>query len=50
MEGSGRERNVIVQWPDADAAMAFYSSPAYTEALTHAGPSSTRDYVIVEGV
>ena len=49
-EGESRSRNVVVKFADMATAEAFYNSPTYQEALTHALPASTRDYVIVEGV
>ena len=50
LEGHGRERNVVIRWPDTDAALAFYNGTGYQEALKHGLPASTREYVIVEGV
>merc|ERR1711939_357864 len=49
LEGEGRARNVIIEWPDVDTAMEFYNSPNYKEAMSHGVPASTRDYVVVEG-
>ena len=50
LEGEGRKRNVIIRFADLATAKAFYYSPEYQEALTHALPASTREYVVVEGV
>lgn len=50
MEGQGRPRNVVVRFPDLDAAEACYRSPAYQEALTYAKGASERELVLVEGV
>jgi uncharacterized protein (DUF1330 family) len=50
MEGLGRARNVIIQWPDMATAKAFYNGPEYQKALSHALPSATREYIFVEGV
>ncbi len=49
-EGSTRARNVIIRFPDWDAAESFYDSPEYQEALSHGLPASERDYMFVEGV
>ena len=50
MEGQGRARNVLVRFPDLDAAEGCYRSPAYQEALTHARGASERELVLVEGI
>ena len=49
-EGSARARNVIIRFPDWEAAETFYDSPEYQEALSHGIPASTRDYMFVEGI
>lgn len=50
MEGKGRSRNVIIEWPDMQTAKAFYESPDYQAALAHGLPAADRDYLFVEGV
>lgn len=49
-EGSARARNVIIQFPDMETAVAFYDGPEYQEALSYALPVSERDYMFVQGV
>ena len=49
-EGNDRARNVLVEFPDFEAARTCYNSPAYQEALSFARDSAERDVVIVEGV
>ena len=49
-EGDDRARNVLIEFPDLEAARTCYQSPAYQEALAFAKGSSERDVVIVEGV
>jgi uncharacterized protein (DUF1330 family) len=51
-EGQEQLRNVVIKFPDYDAAVAFYDTPEYQEALTFALAEgvSTRNYTIVEGV
>lgn len=49
VEGRDRARNVIVEFPTLDDALACYNSPEYQEALSLANRSSERDLVIVEG-
>ena len=50
MEGKGRARNVIIRFPDWDAALGFYNGPEYQEALKHGLPAAEREYCFVEGV
>ncbi len=50
MEGEGRSRNVLIQWPDLETAQKFYASAEYQAALALGLPASTREYTIVEGV
>lgn len=50
VEGSGKDRNVIIEFADTAAAKAFYNSDEYQAILPIALRFSTRDMVIVEGV
>jgi len=50
MEGTTRDRCVIVKFPDMDTARTFYHSPDYQKALSFALPVSERDYKFVQGV
>jgi uncharacterized protein (DUF1330 family) len=50
VEGSGRARQVVIEFPDYAAARAFYDSPEYRAILPHALEGSQRELVIVEGV
>jgi len=50
MEGTTRDRCVIIRFPDMASARTFYHSPEYQEALSFALPVSDRDYKFVEGV
>lgn len=50
MEGTTRDRSVIIRFADMATAKAFYNGPEYQEALSHALPASVRDYKFVEGV
>ena len=50
VEGVGKDRNVIVEFPDVAAAKAFYNSDEYRKILPIALQCSSRDLVIVEGV
>lgn len=50
LEGEGRSRNVVLEFPDFAAARAFYDSPDYRAILPHALAGSVREMVLVEGV
>lgn len=50
LEGEGRARNVILQFPDYAEARAFYDSEDYRAILPHALAGSVRELVVVEGV
>jgi uncharacterized protein (DUF1330 family) len=49
VEGTSRQRNVVVEFPDYETALACYHSPEYQHAVTLRTPVSTGDLVIVEG-
>lgn len=49
LEGGLNERTVVSEWPDLQAAIAAYESPAYQEALRALGNGVERDIRIVEG-
>jgi uncharacterized protein (DUF1330 family) len=48
-EGSTRQRQVIIEFPDYVAALACYRSPEYQANIKVRQPHSTADLVIVEG-
>lgn len=50
MEGTTRDRCVIIRFADMETAKTFYHGPEYQEALSYALPVSERDYKFVEGV
>jgi uncharacterized protein (DUF1330 family) len=49
VEGQGRARQVVIEFPDYATAMACYRSPEYQENIKRRLPHSTADLVIVEG-
>ncbi len=49
MEGSARERNVVVEFEDYDTALACYRSPEYQAAKSIRNANADADFVIVEG-
>lgn len=48
-EGRARARNVVIEFPSYEAALACWHSPEYQAALRLREPVSTADLVIVEG-
>lgn len=50
LEGTARERNVVVEFDNFDTAMACYKSPEYTAAKAIRQASAEADFLIVEGV
>ncbi|HUR42928.1 MAG TPA: DUF1330 domain-containing protein [Aestuariivirga sp.] len=50
MEGDGRPRNVVIEFPSLEAAIDCYNSPEYQSAKTHRKNAGIADVVLVEGV
>ena len=48
-EGNSRSRNVVIEFPSYEAALACYESPEYQAARALRLPISTSDLVIIEG-
>ena len=49
VEGTTRERNVVVEFPSYEAARACWHSPEYQAVLKYRTASSIADLVIFEG-
>lgn len=49
MEGSSRDRNVVVEFKDLATAKACYQSPEYQAAKTIRQKYSDADFIIIEG-
>jgi len=49
MEGSSRERNVVVEFKDYATAIACYQSTEYQSAKAIRNASADADFIIVEG-
>ena len=49
VEGSSRSRNVVVEFPDYDSALACYRSPEYQENIKRRLAHSAGDILIIEG-
>ena len=50
VEGNGRSRNVIWEFPTYQAALDCYNSPEYQHAKSFRTGFSTGDFTLVEGV
>ena len=48
-EGAARSRNVVIEFPDYETALACYNSPEYQENVKVRLPHSEADIVIIEG-
>lgn len=49
VEGASRSRNVVIEFPTYEAALACYRSPGYQAARELRAPVSIADLVVVEG-
>lgn len=49
VEGDGRSRNVVLEFPSYEAAVQCWNSPEYAAALALRRPVSTADVLIIEG-
>jgi uncharacterized protein (DUF1330 family) len=50
MEGAGRPRNVVIEFPSLQAAIDCYNSPEYQSAKAKRAGAGTAEIVLVEGV
>ena len=50
LEGEGRPRNVVIEFPSYDDAVACYNSPEYQSAKAKRKGAGEANIVIVEGV
>lgn len=50
LEGQSRSRNVVVEFPSYEAALAAYQDPAYQEATAVRRRYSEGDFIILEGL
>ncbi len=48
-EGNARERNVVIEFPSYEAALACYESPEYQTAKGLRDPICEADLVIIKG-
>jgi uncharacterized protein (DUF1330 family) len=49
MEGSTASRNVVIEFPSYEAALACYKSPEYQAAMELRKPVSKLDLIIIQG-
>jgi uncharacterized protein (DUF1330 family) len=49
MEGSARDRNVVVEFVDRATALACYNSPEYQAAKAIRQKYAEADFLIIEG-
>ena len=49
VEGEARARNVVIEFPDYDTALACYHSPEYQAAMKHRQGASVADIIVIEG-
>lgn len=49
VEGEARARNVVIEFPDYDTALACYRSPEYQAAMAHREGASVADILVIEG-
>ncbi|MFQ6550015.1 DUF1330 domain-containing protein [Aestuariibius sp. 2305UL40-4] len=50
LEGEARPRNVVIEFPDMDTALACYNSDAYQSAKAHREGAGDAQIMILEGV
>jgi len=50
MEGEGRPRNVVIEFPSLQAAIDCYNSPEYQAAKARRQGAGVAEIVLVEGV
>lgn len=49
VEGTARARNVVIEFPDYDTALACYRSPEYAAAMALRRDVSIADILVIEG-
>jgi len=49
VEGEGRSRHVVIEFPSYDDALACYRSPEYTNAMAHRVNAGIVDIIVIEG-
>ncbi len=49
VEGEARARNVVIEFPDYETALACYRSPEYQAAMKHREGAGVADILVIEG-
>lgn len=49
VEGEARARNVVIEFPSYEAALACYHSPEYRAAMKHREGAGVADIIVIEG-
>jgi len=49
VEGQSRSRNVVIEFPDYETALACYNSPEYQANIKVRQPHAIADLIIIEG-
>lgn len=49
VEGTARARNVVIEFPSYEAALACYRSPEYAAAMAHRAGAAVADIIVIEG-
>jgi uncharacterized protein (DUF1330 family) len=49
VEGSARSRNVVIEFPSYERALACWKSPEYQALIALRAPHSTPDILVIEG-
>jgi len=49
VEGPARARNVVIEFPSYEAALACYRSPEYAGAMAHRRGASDAEIIVIEG-
>jgi uncharacterized protein (DUF1330 family) len=49
VEGQSRSRNVVIEFPDYDTALACYNSPEYQANIKVRQPHSVAELIVIEG-
>jgi uncharacterized protein (DUF1330 family) len=49
LQGEARARNVVIEFPNYEAALACWNSPEYKAAKAHRDGNADAEFVLVEG-
>lgn len=49
VEGNARSRNVVIEFPDYEAALQCFNSPEYALAMEFRKSACTGDIIVIEG-